>query len=58
MNIRTMDGIPIYCLPDGARCSCTGKSPEAMTECPICACDMFGLLCIPEICDRYTEDNV
>lgn len=56
MNIRTKDGIKIYCLPAGARCSCTGKSPEVMMECPIGACNMFGTICIPELCDRYTED--
>lgn len=55
MNIRTACGIDIHCLPDGARCKCTGKSPTEMEECPIYNFDDFGEECVPELCAEYEE---
>lgn len=58
MKIRTADGvIMIYCLPDNARCKCTGKSPEKMDSCPIYNFDDFGEECVPELCEEYEEDK-
>lgn len=56
MFIQTADGIPIYCLPDCARCETTGENPEAMQTCPLRAFDYFGDICIPEQCDYYEEE--
>ncbi len=57
MNIRTQSGIKIYCLPSSALCKCTRKSPEHMNECPICNFDYFGMECVPELCDKYEENE-
>ena len=57
MNIRTPDGIKIYCLPDSARCKCTGVSPEVMDRCPIINFDDEGDECCPSLCDEYDEDG-
>ena len=43
MNIRTPDGIRINCLPEDARCTWCGQSPEYMSNCPIRNFDDFGL---------------
>ena len=56
MEFTTADGIIFYCLPDYARCKCTGISPEAMIECPLHKFDIHGDKCIPDLCDEYTED--
>ena len=55
MNIRTKDGILIHCLPDYAKCKSSGKSPLEMDECPNYYFGDFGMTCIPELCDKYTE---
>ena len=57
MNIRTPDGISINCLPEDARCTWRGTSPENMDVCPIRNFDDFGLECVPELCDYYTEGD-
>lgn len=58
MNISNPCGTKIYCLPDNARCRCTGKSPEKMDSCPIYNFDDFGDECIPECCGEYEEVEV
>ena len=55
MNIRTPDGIEIYCLPDCAKCTYSSESPEDMDVCPIRNFDDLGLECVPELCEYYTE---
>lgn len=55
MEIKTIDGIEIYCLPDCAKCKLTGKSPLEMIECPIKAFDDFGDVCNPDLCEHYEE---
>lgn len=55
MEIKTECGIDIFCLPDNARCRCTGKDPTKMDECPLRVFDNFGLKCVPELCDMYEE---
>jgi hypothetical protein len=58
VNIRTPDGIIIHCLPEDARCVMhKGLSPEDMDSCPIRNFDDFGLECVPELCDYYTEGD-
>ena len=56
MSIKDESGIEIYCLPDCAKCTLTGKSPEDMDECPGCYFDTFGYECHPGECEYYTED--
>ena len=56
MNIKTEWGGDIYCLPSCAKCKATGKSPEYMERCPLYNFDDDGDICVPEICDQYTED--
>jgi len=57
MHVQTDCGIPIYCLPDCARCNLSGRSPEKMVECPARRFDDFGLVCKPETCPEYREDE-
>ena len=57
MNIRTPDGIRINCLPEDARCTWCGQSPEYMSNCPIRNFDDFGLECVPELCEYYVEGD-
>lgn len=57
MNLYTADGISYHCLPACARCKISGESPETMDECPDRRFDDQGLVCIPELCDAYTEDE-
>lgn len=56
MEIRTKDGMMIYCLPDNARCKLTGRNPESMCECPIFNFDDLGDICVPELCEEYEEE--
>lgn len=57
MEIMTADGIRIYCLPDNAICKRMNTSPERLWECPICNFDDAGYICVPELCDEYTEEG-
>ena len=57
MEIRTADGIRIFCLPDNAICKQMNASPERLLECPLCNFDESGYICIPEACDKYAEDG-
>lgn len=56
MKIRTSDGIEIFVLPENAKCTESGMSPEKMDKCPLNAFDMWGFCCIADRCDCYTED--
>lgn len=56
MDIKTKDGISITVLPDCARCTIAKKNPLFMTSCPCYNFDDFGDICVPELCDHYTED--
>lgn len=55
MNIKTEDGIIIFCLPDCARCKVCGKSPVEIDECPLHKFDVNGDKCVPELCEEYEE---
>ena len=55
MNIQTSDFINIYVLPDDAKCNLSDKHPTDIDECPSCKFDYFGEICIPELCEHYTE---
>ena len=57
MNIRTKNGIKIFCLPDNACCTQCGEHPADMFKCPIRNFDYFGDECVPELCDCYTEER-
>ena len=57
MQIKTSDGIDIFCLPDCARCEMSGKTPERMIKCPARQFDAFGDLCCPGECEYYTEEE-
>ena len=56
MIIKTIEGIDIYCLPDCARCGMSGENPTDMDECPIGAFDLSGYVCVPDLCDEYSEE--
>lgn len=56
MEIRLPYGTIIHCLPDNARCGCTGESPLEMDKCPIFNFDDLGILCVPELCEEYKEE--
>lgn len=55
MEIRTLDGIDIDCLPDNAVCYASSGyvSPEKLAECPT-GCKV----CYPEGCINYDEVNI
>lgn len=57
MEIKTKDGIDIYVLPPCAWCKVAKKDIEDMDACPMCNFDDFGDICVPEICEHYTEDK-
>lgn len=52
MEIKTLDGIDIYCLPDNAKCLASDGcvSPEELDECPT-GCE----ICCPDGCINYME---
>ena len=56
MEIRTSEGIQIYCLPDDAKCLADEekRSPEQMDQCPLCT-KPWENICKPETCPQYTE---
>ena len=53
MDIKTIDGIKIYVLPDNAHCCASDGhvSPTELDECPI-GCEV----CYPEGCINYIEE--
>lgn len=53
MDIKTLDGIKIYILPDNAKCCASDDyvSPTELDECPT-GCE----ICYPEGCMNYTEE--
>ena len=55
MQIQTLDGIKIFCLPDNAVCYASDGcvSPEKLMECPI-----GDMVCCPEGCANYDEVNM
>ncbi len=57
MDIKTLDGIDIYCHPEIAYCKAAGKDIEDISECPIRAFDLAGDICHPDACEYYTEDS-
>lgn len=54
--IKDADGAEILVLPDCARCSATGISPQYMDYCPLYRFDDMGDLCVPKLCDEYREE--
>jgi len=57
MEIMTADGMRIYFMSDNAVCKRMKTSPERFWECPMCKFDDVGYICIPELCDEYTEEG-
>ena len=55
MTLMDKDGIEIFALPPVAWCKCANNDVEDMNECPIKNFDDFGDICIPELCEFYTE---
>jgi len=55
MDILTKDGIEIISLPLMAICTIANEDIEGMIECPIKNFDDFGNICVPELCEHYTE---
>ena len=53
MDIKTLDGIKIYVLPDNAKCCASDGyvSPTELDECPT-GCE----ICYPEGCINYIEE--
>lgn len=52
MEMQTVDGIEIFCLPDNAVCYASDGhvSPEKLLRCP-----MGHAYCCPECCENYDE---
>lgn len=50
MNVKTKDGIDIYCLPECAICQLSDENPLDMEVCPRCQ-----EYCTPDICNEYME---
>ena len=57
MTIKTDDYIDIYCLPDYAKCMLAGISPEKLDYCPARKFDYYGMMCLPNQCEHYTEEE-
>lgn len=65
MEVKTVGGIDIFCLPDCAVCKLSGKSPFDMEQCPLDFCSSEDEeefynndrphICYPEICSEYCE---
>lgn len=55
MTLMTKDGIEIFCLPPVAWCKCENMDVEDIDECPIKNFDDTGDICVPELCEFYTE---
>lgn len=55
MEIKTKYGDEIFCLPDCAKCKLTSINPHKMDSCPIYNFDDKGDICLPELCNYYTE---
>jgi hypothetical protein len=55
MEIQTVDGIEIFCLPDNAVCYASDGcvSPEKLLDCP-----MGRAYCCPECCEKYAEVDI
>ena len=56
MDVMTKDGIKIYCLPDTAKCKWEDRNPLFIRSCPLYNFDYKGDICVPELCDEYTEE--
>ena len=52
MEMQTVDGVEIFCLPDNAVCYASDGhvSPEKLLHCP-----MGRDCCCPECCEYYDE---
>ena len=55
MTLMTKDGIEIFALLPVAWCKCENKDVEDMYECPIKNFDDSGDICVPELCEYYSE---
>lgn len=55
MTLMTKDGIEIFALPPVAWCKCAKDDVEDIDECPIKNFDDTGDICVPELCEFYTE---
>lgn len=56
MEVLTECGVQIFCLPDSAKCKVTGENLNLMINCPICNFDDYGEICVPDLCDEYSEE--
>ena len=57
MDIKTAEGLDIYVLPENAVCLESKQNPLNTDKCPLCCFDVYGDCCIPELCERYTEEQ-
>lgn len=57
MEVMTKDGIKIFSLPDMARCKYCYENPLLISLCPIRNFDDYGSICVPELCEMYTEED-
>ena len=55
MYIQTEDGKDIYALPSCATCTYADEYVVCMDACPICNFDDKGDICVPELCEHYSE---
>lgn len=55
MEILDQYGTGINILPSTALCEEEGKNPLEIDECPICQFDDMGEICVPELCEKYSE---
>lgn len=56
MDVLTVGGWNLCLLPVCAKCKITDKNPMEMDECPICNFDDDGDICVPGLCEEYTEE--
>ena len=57
MQIKTEYGEDILSLPPCAWCKIADKDIEDLDTCPLCNFDDTGDICIPSLCEHYTEER-
>ena len=57
MQIKTEYGEDILSLPSYAWCKVANKDIEDMDKCPLYNFDDNGKICVPSVCEHYTEDK-
>lgn len=56
MEIMDKNCHTVFSLPFKAICKETEQNPVDMERCPICNFDDDGDICVPELCEEYTEE--